>query len=368
MGQLQSSKVRAQHVQFALDCRCFQLLVFWAPFLPNQYRGMTALPQDRYAFLEEPGIRRFVIQSEDLYPADAINFTMEEQRAFYDRLCSHFRKPRPLGVEVEDRAVPGPAGPVPIRIYRRSEEYDGASLLYLHGGGFVLGGLESHDDVCAELCDRAHITVVAVEYRLAPEHCFPAAFEDCLSAFNAISDRQMGLGLDPSRILVGGDSAGGNLAAALCLKLRDDGRPTPRGQILIYPGLGGDRSKGSYLQHANAPGLTTADTEYYKLVYVGPPDHPHHKSKFAYPLEETDYRGLPPAYLVAAEWDPLRDDCFDYAHRLQAAGILTHVRHEPLLVHAFLRARNISPAAAASFTAVVEAVKVLAETGTLPSD
>jgi acetyl esterase/lipase len=239
-------------------------------------------------------------------------------------------------------------------------------LLYLHGGGFVFGGLDSHDDICAEICDRARVVVVAVGYRLAPEHRFPAAFEDCLAVFEAIADGHMALGLDPRRILMGGDSAGGNLAAALCLKLRDEGRSMPLGQILIYPGLGGARSRGSYIQHANAPGLTTADTQYYELVYIGPPDHPNHRSKFAHPLKEMDYRGLPPAFLVAAEWDPLRDDCIEYAHRLQTAGVLAQVRHEPLLVHAFLRARNTSPAAAASFTAVVEAVEALAETGSLP--
>jgi acetyl esterase/lipase len=328
---------------------------------------MTVVPQEPYTFLKEPGIRRFVIETEALYPADAVNFTIEEQRAFYDRLCSHFRRPRPFGVEIEDRSVLGPLGPVPIRIYRRSREIDRVMFLYLHGGGFVLGGLDSHDDICAEICDRARVGVVAVGYRLAPEHRFPAAFDDCVAAFDAMADGREGLGLDPKRILIGGDSAGGNLAAALCLKLRDEGRPKPLGQILIYPGLGGDRSRGSYLQNANVPGLTTADTEYYKLVYIGPPDHPNHRSKFAYPLKETDYRGLPSAFLVAAEWDPLRDDCFGYASRLQGAGILAQVRHEPLLVHAFLRARNMSPAAAASFTAVVEVIRSLAETDGLPA-
>src|SRR5262245_27836931 len=149
-------------------------------------RHMKVLPR-RYAFLEEPGIRRFVIETEALYPADAVNFSIDEQRAFYDRLCSHFRRPRPFGVEIEDRSVLGPLGPVPIRIYRRSREIDRAMLLYLHGGGFMLGGLDSHDDICAEICDRARVGVVAVGYRLAPEHRFPAAFDDCLAAFYAVA-------------------------------------------------------------------------------------------------------------------------------------------------------------------------------------
>jgi acetyl esterase len=136
--------------------------------------------------------------------------------------------------------------------------------------------------------------------------------------------------------------------------------------VLIYPGLGGDRTRGSYVEQAHAPGLTTADVQYYKSIYVGAPDDPNHRSKFAAPLNETGYAGLPPAFLVAAHWDPLRDDCVDYAARLTAAGVAAHVRHEPLLVHAFLRARHMSPAAAASFAAIAEAARSLAGSGTLP--
>ncbi len=324
----------------------------------------VAQEDSRYPMLAEPGIRRFMMESDALYPPDAVTFTMAEQRAFYDRMCAHFRRPRPASVAVEDRTVAGPGGPVPIRIYRPGEAQGLPVLLYLHGGGFVLGGLDSHDDICAEIADRAGVGVVAVQYRLAPEHKFPAGFEDCLSVHREIVTQ--GFGFDPSKLVIGGDSGGGNLTAALCLRLRDEGARMPVGQVLIYPGLGGDQSKGSYVQHANAPGLTTADTRYYKGIYVGPPGDPNHENKFAYPLKETDYSGLPPAFLVAAEWDPLRDDCYDYKRALEAEGIPVHVRHEPLLVHAFLRARNMSPAAAASFSAIVEAVRRLAHEGTLP--
>lgn len=320
-------------------------------------------PEDRYAVLEEPGIRQFMLETDRLYPPDAVNFSMAEQRAFYDSLCRHFRKPRPAGVAVEDRHA---AGPVPVRVYRPAGSGDRPAMLYLHGGGYVVGGLDSHDDICAEIAVGAGVDVVAVDYRLAPEHPFPAAFEDGWAALEALARGD--LGLDPTRLVVAGDSAGGNLTAGLCLSARDRGTPAIGGQILIYPGLGGDRTRGSYVQHASAPGLTTADTQYYKTVYVGPPDHPNHASKFAYPLRETDYAGLPPAFLVAAEWDPLRDDCYDYAARLEAAGVAARVRHEPLLVHAFLRARNMSPAAAASFRAIVSAARSLAHDGRLPAE
>jgi len=318
-----------------------------------------------YPMLEEPGIRRFMAESDSLFPTDAVSFTMAEQRAFYDRLCAHFRKPRPPGVTAEDRDVKGPGGPIAIRIYRPSPEQGLPVALYLHGGGKVVGGLDSHDDICAELAHRAGLIVVAVDYRLAPEHRFPAAFNDCWAVLEALADGDLGIGAD--RIVVAGDSAGGNLAAGLALKARDRGRPRLQGQILIYPGLGGDMSRGSYVEQANAPGLSTADVRYYKNIYVGPPDDPNHRSKFAFPLNEPNYSGLPPAFLVAAHWDPLRDDCVEYAARLTKAGVPAHVRLEPLLVHAFLRARHMSPAAAASFTAITEAARSLGRSGRLPA-
>ncbi|MCA3553990.1 MAG: alpha/beta hydrolase [Aestuariivirga sp.] len=276
---------------------------------------------------------------------------MAEQRAFYDRYCAHFRQPRPPGVTAEDRRYGG----VACRHYRLDGTTDAPLLLYLHGGGFVVGGLDSHDDICAELCAAARIDVVAVDYRLAPEHPFPAAFDDCWAALKALARAH-------AEIIVGGDSAGGNLAAALALKARDEQAPRLKGQVLIYPGLGGDMSKGSYVSQANAPGLSTADVRYYRDTYRGG------GSKFAEPLRETDYRGLAPAFLVAAALDPLHDDCFDYAAALRAAGVHADVREEPLLVHAFLRARSMSAPARAGFEAIALACASLAHRGRLPPE
>jgi acetyl esterase len=134
------------------------------------------------------------------------------------------------------------------------------------------------------------------------------------------------------------------------------------GQVLIYPGLGGDMSRGSYVSQAKAPGLATSDVQYYRDIYKGG------SSKFAEPLRETDFRGLPPAFMVAAGLDPLHDDCEDYAARLRAAGVAALVRHEPLLVHAFIRARHMSEPARDSFRAIIEAVFALAYRGALPDD
>ena len=305
----------------------------------------------KHAGLEDAGIRDFLIAGERFYPPDAVNFTMAEQRAFYDRYCAHFRKARPAGVSAED----GRYGGVPCRHYRPKGAANAPLMVYLHGGGFVLGGLDSHDDVCAEICDGARIEVVAVDYRLAPEHPFPAAFEDCWAALTAIASTN-------AEIIVGGDSAGGNLAAALALKARDEEAPRLKGQVLIYPGLGGDMTAGSYVTQATAPGLSTADVQFYRDTYKGG------GAKFAKPLRETNYRGLPPAFLVAAALDPLHDDCFAYAARLAAAGVPAMVRDEPLLVHAFLRARNMSLPAWASFDAITAACASLAHFGRLPPE
>ncbi len=307
--------------------------------------------ETKYAQLEDSGIRDFLIAGERFYPPDAVTFTMAEQRAFYDRYCAHFRKARPESVAAEDVRHGG----VACRHYRRKSEATAPVLVYFHGGGFVVGSLDSHDDVCAELCDGARIEVISVDYRLAPEHPFPAAFEDGWMALQAIAGRHR-------EIIVGGDSAGGNLAAALAIRARDEGGPRLSGQVLIYPGLGGDMSRGSYVSQANAPGLSTSDVRYYRDTYGGG------GSKFAEPLRETHYAGLPPAFLVAAGLDPLHDDCFDLAARLAAAGVPAMVRDEPLLVHAFLRARNMSRPARASFEAITAACASLAHGGLLPSE
>jgi acetyl esterase len=292
---------------------------------------------NKYTQLKDPGIRAFLEEGERLYPAAAVNFTLAEQRAFYDTYCGHFAGTRPASLKVEDFNI----GAVPCRCY--VPHGPRARLLYLHGGGFVVGGLESHDSICADLADQAQVEVVAVQYRLAPESPFPAAFDDCWAVFGA-----------EKPAIVAGDSAGANLAAAIAIHARDQGVKTLKGQVLIYPGLGGDMTKGSYITQANAPGLSSKDVQYYHDVYGSS------SNKLAAPLRETNYAALPPAYLVACANDPLHDDAYDYATRLKAAGVAAEVREEPDLVHAFLRARNMSQPAAESFKAIVAAVKAFA--------
>jgi acetyl esterase len=304
----------------------------------------------KYAALKDPGIRAFMIAGERFYPANAVSFTLNEQRDFYDLYCAHFRKPRPETIEVKDFAV----GPVLCRSYEPKLTKNLPVMLYLHGGGYIMGGLESHDDVCAELSDRAGIAVVGVNYRLAPEHPFPAAFDDSWAVLQHLSGKF-------EKIIVAGDSAGGNLSAALGIKARDEGGPKLAGQILIYPGLGGDITKGSYVSQANAPGYSAKDVLYYRDIYKGG------SHKFAEPLRETNFAGLPPAFIVAAGLDPNCDDSENYAVKLRSANVAVHVRQEPLLVHAFLRARHMSVPARESFSAIVDAARQLAHHGNLPN-
>jgi acetyl esterase len=319
--------------------------------------NVTTVLDDPRPAPDEPGIIEFMAQSEGFFPDDAAGLGMADMRACYDRLCQHFHGGRPAGMQVEDMTAPGHAGPIPLRRYAPAQGRDGAGLIYLHGGGYVLGSLDSHDDICCGLAELSGATVIAVDYRLAPEHRFPAAFEDSAAAVHHILSSPDTFGIDPARTALGGDSAGGNLTAAVCLKRRDEGLPLPSGQVLVYPALGGDMSRGSYVSRAYAPGLTTQDMAAYDGWYTGPDNETARHSKFRTPLLETDYAGLPRAFMVACEWDPLRDDCFDYAARLQAAGVQARVRHEPELIHASLRARRVSPAAGAMFAAIAAAVR-----------
>ena len=296
--------------------------------------------EEKFVDLKDPGIWRFMVEGEQLYPQDAVDFSMNQQRAFYDTYSAYFRKPRPAGVEAVDFTV----GRIACRRYVPAKIAKNTSLLYLHGGGFVVGGLESHDDICAELAIGAGVTTTAVQYRLAPEHPFPAALEDCWAVLKHLA-------ANGQQIVVAGDSAGGNLAAALCLKARDEGGPAIKGQVLIYPGLGGDISQGSYISQSEAPGLSTKDVLYYRDIYKGG------GHAYAEPLKAQSHAALPQAFMVAAELDPLHDDCEAYATKLKTHGIAAEVRHEPLLVHSFLRARHMSSPASESFNAIIAAIK-----------
>jgi acetyl esterase len=294
----------------------------------------------------------FIERTNSYYPPDTIDYAIEEQRAIYDRMCREFFAGYPEGVTAEDTTIATPTHTIPIRTYRNAVPDNSAVVLYYHGGGFMLGGFHSHDDVCAELCARAGHDVVAVDYRLAPEHTHPAAFDDAVSAFEWATSAYS------VPVLLCGDSAGGNLAAAVSHATRGHKR-RPVGQVLIYPALGGDRSKGSYVTHAEAPMLTLRDIEFYDGIRTGGRDATGDITLM--PLNDADFSNLPPTVVITAECDPLSSDGEAYGSRVVAAGGKAWWFEEPRLVHSYLRARHMVGRARTSFSRIVDAVKALAK-------
>lgn len=265
---------------------------------------------------------------------NSVDSSLGSLRQAYSEMCRAFTPPRPAGLEVTDFTLSG----VAVRSYRPPVTPAASGwpcILYLHGGGWVVGDLDSHDFICAELAATLRTMVVAVDYRLAPEHPFPAGFDDCLKVWRAL--RSGPFWFDPAHMLVAGDSAGGNLAAALCLALRDAGEPLPTAQVLIYPGLGGDHRLPSRSECADAPLLSSSDVECYHALYLRGAGQP---TAYAMPLLAEDFSGLPPAWVAVAQFDPLCDDGVRYAERLNAAGVSATLYDGEGLVHGCLRARG----------------------------
>ena len=288
----------------------------------------------------------FIRRTTESYPDDAVGLSIVEQRQVYKVMCEEFRQPRPSGVRAEDKSADG----VPVRVYTAGDPT--ITVVYFHGGGFVVGGLDSHDDVCAEICAQTGYRVVAVDYRLCPEHLHPVQF---LDSWGATSWAANTFG---APIVLAGDSAGGNLAAAVAHNAR--GRlENIHGQVLIYPGLGGDVSQGSYIEHAQAPLLTRDDCLFYEKERCGG-NVPQNDPSFA-PLQDSDFSNLPPTVVFTADCDPLRDDGSAYCGRITEAGGQAHWINEPGLIHGYLRARISVKRAAESFERISVAIEALGQ-------
>lgn len=304
------------------------------------------MPDPDYSQLIDAETWAFIRESDSHYPPDTTGATIEGQRRIYDAMARAFHRGYPEGIAAEDVVMGG----VPCRILTPAAPV--ATLVYYHGGGFVVGGLDSHDDVCAEIAAAAGVRAVVVDYRLSPEHRHPAAFDDAVAAARAAAERFGG------RLVLGGDSAGGNLAAAASEALKAAGIGLC-GQVLIYPGLGGDVDRGSYMTHARAPMLSRDDVLYYHGVrFEGgeePPDDPT-----SAPLWAASFEGLPPTVAFSAECDPLADDARHYCALIRAAGGPAHWVNERGLIHGYLRARHSVTRAKESFARITEAVAALA--------
>ena len=278
-------------------------------------------------------ILAFIDETLAFYPDDLDPTDWAAQRRVYDTMAAHFHAGRPEGLQVSDQSIAG----VPVRLYGLPSK---TTVLYAHGGGFVLGGLESHDDVCAEIADRTGCRVVSVDYRLSPEHPHPAAYDDTVAVAEALCAE--------GPVVLCGDSAGGTLCAAIAGTRADLGFV---GQVLIYPMIGYPATGGSFDVHAHAPLLSTSDLAFYADVRGGSPDDPRLIPALG------DLTTLPPTWLFPAECDPLCDDAVRYADAIRGG---VHLCQQDGLVHGWLRARDRSDMTRRAFDQIINAMAHLA--------
>jgi acetyl esterase len=300
-------------------------------------------------------------------PPEAVNWPLAEQRKSWNALCKSFAAPLPPGLRTEDIEVARQDGSVKVRLYRPASDKLRPGVLYMHGGGWVLGGIETHDDMCAEIAHGADVVVAAVDYRLAPEHPHPAQLEDNLAVLHWIRSEGTRHGIDATAVIAAGDSAGGQMSASLALYLRDRKLPQIKGQVLIYPVLGYDLDTPSYQRNADAPCLTRSEMIYYWDAVLGAERDSNLQDKYLVPLAERDFSNLPPAFITAAGYDPLHDEAVLYAEKLKAAGGQAALRREPNLAHSYMRARHVSAACMDGFKAIVSAIRSLAHEGRVVS-
>jgi acetyl esterase len=247
-----------------------------------------------------------------------------------------------LFIRESDHTVFGPGGLIPIRIYTPDSAAPLPLCVFAHGGGWVAGSLESHDKLCRLLANRLRMILVAVDYRLAPEHDFPDALDDVEAIWHWCRERSNVAGADRTRYVVAGDSSGGNLAAALSVRLKRLGQPLPSTQVLLYPALDARCSSPSYTEFSKGYNLSAGDMQWYWQRYAAGAalDNPELS-----PLAAPDVNGLPPTVVAVAECDVLRDDGVEYAARLAASGVPTELVRCDGMVHGFLRWTGSVPAA-----------------------
>ena len=263
--------------------------------------------------------------------------TAPEARDYYmqARLVSNPEPPELMSAE--PLSIPAPHSTIPARIYTpktlRKKDGLASCLVFFHGGGFVIGNLDSHDVACRKLADEGQLIVIAVDYRLAPEHKFPAAVEDVVTATKWVADNARQFGIDASRLSVGGDSAGGNLAAVVAISARDGNGPAIAGQVLIYPGTDFAMTHPSHSEPETSILLTHSVIRWFRDNYLnGAADVDDWRAS---PARVKDLTGLPPAYVLTAGADPLRDEGDEYAHRLKEAGVPVTYRTFPGQFHGF---------------------------------
>lgn len=302
----------------------------------------------------DPQVQAFL---EDLKRLDAPPFhqlTPKQARAAVAADAKRLEPPQAVA-KIENRRVPGHGGWIPIRIYMPEGAAPLPVFVYYHGGGWVVGDVDSHEGLCTAIVNAAQCIVVSVDYRLAPEHKFPAAVDDAYAAARWVADNAASFGGDPERLAVGGDSAGGNLAAVVSLMARDRGMFQPVLQVLIYPVTDHNLHTPSYLENAEGYLLTREDMRWFwghYLVHAEDGDHP-----YASPLRTSSLSGLPSALVITAEYDPLRDEGEAYAARLRSAGVPVTLSRYDGMIHAFIRRTERFDKARAAIVEVAGALK-----------
>jgi acetyl esterase len=280
--------------------------------------------------------------------------SVDQARAFHIQDAPALNGSAAPVASVEDRVVPGPAGELPVRVYTPDGEPPFPIVVFFHGGGWVVGTLDTYDPLCRALAAAVPAVVVSVDYRLAPEHRWPAAVEDAYAATLWASRNAAGLGGAQHRLAVAGDSAGGNLAAVVALGARDRGGPQVAFQLLVYPVLDAAADTASYREHAEGFHLTAAGMRWYWDHYLGPADG---AAPDASPLRAAFLGGLPPALVIGAEHDILRDEGEAYAARLRDAGVAAAASRYPGVVHGFFRWRSVTPVADAALQEAATALR-----------
>jgi acetyl esterase len=283
----------------------------------------------------DPEIEAVVAAMQALPGPPPTDVPIEEARAGHEAETAELSGPGQTVAEVRDHVVPGPAGEIPVRVYSPSGAHGRVPVVaYFHGGGWAIGSIDSFDTVCRALANATCAVVASVGYRLAPEHRFPAAVDDCVAATRWLASAATELGGDPARLAVAGDSAGGNLATIVARRLRDEGDSPVCFQALIYPVTDAALNTPSYREFAEGYGLTAEGMRRFWDLYLDGADG---TNPDASPLRAADLSGLPPAFVLTAEADVLRDEGEAYAARLRDAGVEVDLRRFDGATHGFWR-------------------------------
>lgn len=282
-----------------------------------------------------PELKPFLETWDEKWAGLAPDASPKRRREHFEVIAREMRLPTPGDVDTEDeRWINSPAGEVRVRIFRHGDGGVQPVLVYMHGGGWAQGSPETHWDITSRIASWCRQTVVSVDYALAPERPFPAAVEQCTAVTEWVAAGADGLGISNNHVTVGGDSAGGNIAAALAIRFRGTNIRI-QAQLLIYPSVEYTHARPSFRENANGPIIRTANMPATTAAYL--PDPKDRTNPLAAPLQAPDHSGLPPAFIAVAEHDPLRDDGIAYAEALRSAGVAVELDRGEGLIHGYLR-------------------------------